>query len=166
MTQDTITALPIEQLHESPFNPRKIFDAGALQELAIDIKSVGRVLQPLLVRPRIFAEGLARRGDGQRDPDDTQDGWEIVFGHRRYRAAELAGLAEVPCMVRAMTDDEARRAQISENLQRADIHPIEEAEGYQALIAPAAKAADKQTDDAGVAGGRMSQVDAFEGAGA
>jgi ParB/RepB/Spo0J family partition protein len=131
---DTITTIALDNLHESPFNPRKIFDDTALRELATDIKSVGRVLQPLLVRPRIFAGGLARRGDGQRDPDDTQDGFEIVFGHRRYRAAALAGMADVPCMVRAITDDEARRAQISENLQRTDIHPIEEAEGYQALI--------------------------------
>lgn len=131
---DTITHIPLEQLHESPFNPRKIFDDTALRELATDMLSVGQVLQPLLVRPRIFAQGLARRADGLQDSGDTQDGFEIVFGHRRLRAAELARLATVPCMVRAMTDAEARRAQISENLQRTDVHPIEEAEGYQALI--------------------------------
>ena len=56
------------------------------------------------------------------------------FGHRRLRAAAIAGLATAPCMVRAMTDEEARRAQIAEKLQRADMHPIEEAEGFQALI--------------------------------
>lgn len=123
---DTITLLRVDQLHESPFNPRKIFDEAALQELATDIKAQGRVLSPLLVRPRIPALFAG-------DPEATA-GHEIVFGHRRYRAAELAGLVEVPCMVRAMNDDEARRAQISENLQRKDVHAIEEAEGFQALI--------------------------------
>lgn len=126
MTTDTITMLRVDQLHESPFNPRKIFDEAALQELSTDIKAQGRVLSPLLVRPRI---GPLFAGD----PEATA-GHEIVFGHRRYRASELAGLLELPCMVRSMSDDEARRAQISENLQRKDVHPIEEAEGFQALI--------------------------------
>jgi ParB/RepB/Spo0J family partition protein len=123
---DQITQINTDDLHESPFNPRKIFDDAALQQLASDIKSVGRVLQPLLVRPIIpplFAG----------DPD-ANAGHEIVFGHRRYRAAQLAGLTTVPCMVQAMSDQEAKRAQISENLQRADVHPIEEAEGFQSLI--------------------------------
>ncbi len=126
MSDNNITMLRVDALHESPFNPRKIFDDTALQELATDIKAHGRVLQPLLVRPRIPPLFVG-------DPAATA-GHEIVFGHRRYRAAELAGLAEVPCMVRALDDDEARRAQISENLQRKDVHPIEEAEGFQALI--------------------------------
>ena len=123
---DIISHLHIDGLHESPFNPRQIFDDGALHELSVNIRTEGRVLSPLLVRPRIpplFAG----------DPEAIA-GYEIVFGHRRYRAAVLAGLTEVPCMVRAMTDDEARRAQISENLQRKDVHPIEEAEAYQKLI--------------------------------
>lgn len=123
---DQITEIRIDDLHESPFNPRKLFNEGALQELAADIKAVGRVLQPLLVRPIV-----PPLFDG--DPDGIT-GHEIVFGHRRYRAAQLAGLTHIPCMVRAMTDEEAKRAQISENLQRADVHPIEEAEGFQALI--------------------------------
>jgi ParB/RepB/Spo0J family partition protein len=130
MTEDTITQLDVDHLHESPFNPRKIFDDTSLAELATDIKAQGRVLQPLLVRPRVpplFASA------SQADPA-AACGHEIVFGHRRYRAALLAGLPTVPCMVRALTDDEARPAQISENLQRQDVHPIEEAEGYQALI--------------------------------
>jgi ParB/RepB/Spo0J family partition protein len=138
---DAITMLSVDTLHESPFNPRKIFDDAPLQELAADIKSVGRVLQPLLVRPRIpplFGN----------DPEAAA-GHEIVFGHRRYRAAMLAGLAEVPCMVRAMADDEARRAQISENLQRTDVHPIEEAEGYQALIDQDGQTADSVAEQFG-----------------
>ena len=119
MTTDTIVQLPLDQLVESPFNPRKVFNEEALRELAVTIEVEGRVLQPILVRPRPRLPG---------------SGFEIVFGHRRYRAAILAGLTDIPAMVRAMTDDEARRAQIAENLQRADVHPIEEAEGFQALI--------------------------------
>jgi ParB/RepB/Spo0J family partition protein len=132
MTPETITEIALEQLHESPFNPRRTF--AGIDDLAANIKAEGRIHEPLLVRPRILAEGLVRRGDGQQDDGDTQDGFEIVFGHRRLRAAEAAGLATVPCMVRAMSDAEARSAQISENLQRDDIHPIEEAEGLRALI--------------------------------
>jgi ParB/RepB/Spo0J family partition protein len=115
---DTIIEIPLEQLHESPFNQRKIF--GALDELATSIRCEG-VLEPLLVRPRVA------QGPGT-------DGWELVFGHRRARAAEVAGLPSVPCMVRAMTDAEARSAQIAENLERDDVHPLEEAASFQALV--------------------------------
>lgn len=118
-----ITHIAIEHLHESPFNPRKTFTN--IDSLANDIKAHG-ILSPLLVRPRVppmFA------GDA-----DAAVGYEVVYGHRRLRAAELAELPTLPCMVRALTDAEARRAQISENLGRADVHPIEEAEGFQALI--------------------------------
>lgn len=123
---DTITEIPLDDLHESPFNPRRSYSAIADAEQAADIKSHGRILQPLLVRPRVppmFAG----------DPDALV-GYEIVFGHRRARNGRTAGLVTAPCMVRAMSDDEVRRAQISENLQRKDVHPIEEAEGFQALI--------------------------------
>lgn len=120
--QETITPIALEDLHESPFNPRKTFTDIA--ELADTIKAEGRIHSPLLVRPRLT------------NPlrDDLNDGYEIVFGHRRYRAAETLGLATVPCMVRALSDAEARSAQIAENLARQDVHPIEEAEGFAALI--------------------------------
>lgn len=118
----TITEIPLEQLHESPFNPRRTF--AGIDDLAANIRAEGRIHEPLLVRPRL-ANILQ---------PDQHDGYEIVFGHRRLRAAEPAGLATVPCMVRAMSDAEARSAQISENLQRDDVHPIEEAEGLRALI--------------------------------
>lgn len=120
MTTDTIIQIPIGQLHESPFNPRKTF--LDIEQLAASIKAEGRVLQPLLVRPRTG------------EPGTSVDAFEVVFGHRRLRAAQEAGLTHVPCMVRAMTDAEARSAQIAENLSRADVHPIEEAEGFQAMI--------------------------------
>lgn len=107
---DTITQISLQDLHESPFNPRKTFTA--IDELAASIKAEGRVLQPLLVRP--IVPPLFNAGA------DTQPeavaGFEIVFGHRRFRGAAVAGLASVPCMVRAMTDAEARSAQIAENL--------------------------------------------------
>jgi ParB/RepB/Spo0J family partition protein len=125
---DHITQIPLSRLHESPFNPRKFFDPVALQELAEDIKAHGRILSPLLVRPRVpplFQDT---------DDADAVTGYELVFGHRRLRASELAGLQAVDCMVRSMTDIEVKRAQISENLQRQDVHAIEEAEGFQALI--------------------------------
>ncbi len=132
MSDDTATAtaevvirpIPIADLHESPFNPRKTF--LALDELAADIRAVGGIAQPLLVRPRVPA---LFAGD-----DSAACGFEIVFGHRRFRAAQMVGLQRVPCMVRSLSDAEARRLQVSENLQRQDVHPIEEAEGFQALI--------------------------------
>lgn len=122
---DTITMIPIAQIVESPFNPRRTFGDSGLQELATDIKLHG-ILSPLLTRARLV--------DPLASVDKMFDGFELVFGHRRFRAAQLAGLQAVPCMVRKMSDEEARRAQISENLAREDVHPIEEAEGLQALI--------------------------------
>ncbi len=117
--------IPLDQLHESPFNPRQIF--RGIEELAETLKGDGRILQPLLVRPRVpplFADQGA----------DASCGFEIVFGHRRSRAARLAGLATAPCMVRTMTDAEVRRAQTIENLQREDVHPFEEAAGFEQLL--------------------------------
>lgn len=122
---DTVISIPITQIVESPFNPRRTFGDTGLQELATDIKQHG-ILSPLLARARLV--------DPLAAADKMFDGFELVFGHRRYRAAQIAGLKVVPCMVRAMTDDQVRRAQISENLAREDVHPIEEAEGLQALI--------------------------------
>lgn len=122
---DTVVNIPIAQIAESPFNPRRTFGDSGLQELATDIKLHG-ILSPLLARARLV--------DPLAAADKMFDGFELIFGHRRFRAAQLAGLKLVPCIVRAMTDDQARRAQISENLAREDVHPIEEAEGLQALI--------------------------------
>ncbi|MBX3634033.1 MAG: ParB/RepB/Spo0J family partition protein [Rubrivivax sp.] len=138
MTTDTvIREIPLEQLHDSPFNPRRVY--GALEDLASSIRAEGRIHEPLLVRPRLT------------NPlrDDVQDGWEIVFGHRRRRAAELAGLPTAPCMVRAMTDAEARRAQAAENLQRENIHAFEEAEGYQAMLERDGLSADQVAERVG-----------------
>ncbi|NKI94742.1 ParB/RepB/Spo0J family partition protein [Rhizobacter sp. SG703] len=112
---ETIHALALDQLHESPFNPRRTFTG--IDALAANILAEGRIHQPILVRPR---------------PDGV--GLEIVFGHRRVRAARFANLDTAPCMVRDMTDAEARSAQVVENLQRTDVHPLEEAEGFMSMI--------------------------------
>lgn len=94
--------------------PRKTFDEDALQELADSIKHNG-VLQPILVR---------KKGKG----------YEIVAGERRYQASKLAGLKEMPVIVREIDDDEVFQLALIENLQRADLSPIEEARGYRQLI--------------------------------
>ena len=107
------------EIFPSPHNPRKRFDADALRELADSIRSQG-IIQPIVVRPR---------GAGSQ-----HDGFEIIAGERRYRAATLAGLKTVPCLVRRLDDAAAALAQGIENLQRADLDPMEECEGYELLM--------------------------------
>lgn len=114
-----VIEIPLERLVPSPFNARKHFDRKELAELSQSIKAEG-VLQPLLVRH------MGQAGEDAR--------YEIIAGERRYRAAELAELAGVPCLVRQVDEIEARRMQILENLQRADISALEEAEAFQALL--------------------------------
>jgi ParB/RepB/Spo0J family partition protein len=112
---ETIRDIALDQLHESPFNPRRTFTG--IDELAANIVAEGRIHQPILVRPR---------SDGA--------GFEIVFGHRRVRAARFVDLASAPCMVRDMTDAQSRSAQVAENVQRVDVHPLEEAEGFMSMM--------------------------------
>ncbi len=107
--------LPLAQLVESPTNPRKRYDQTSLEELAQSFRSRG-VLEPLLVRPM------------------NADQFEIVAGSRRYRAARIAQLESVPARIREMSDAEALEVQCIENLQREDIHPLEEAQGFRALL--------------------------------
>jgi len=141
---DQIINIPLNQLHDSPWQPRKTYDAKALQELADTMRPPhGRVLQPVVVRvpaqsPRPLLDGV-----------DTFTDYELVFGHRRKRAAELAGLDSVPAIVRTMTDEDVQRAQIIENLARADVHAIEEAEGFQALMQNHGITADQLVADTG-----------------
>lgn len=121
MTQATVDQafrfLPLEKVHESKANPRKTFEPKALEDLTASVKEKG-ILQPILVRP--------------------QNGhFEIVAGARRYRAAKKAGLQEIPAVIRELTDDQALEAMVIENLQRSDVHPLEEAEGYRKLLAGA-----------------------------
>jgi len=107
----------IEALRPNPRNPRKSFSAGELDELATSIKERG-VIQPIVVRAVAGA----------------RDGYEIIAGERRWRAAQRAGLHEVPIAVVEATDKQALEFAIIENVQRADLNPIEEASGYHALI--------------------------------
>jgi ParB family chromosome partitioning protein len=110
-------SLPIEQVVRNPRNPRRDFPPDELAELAASLKQHGMV-QPIVVRP-------AAAG-GER--------YEIIAGERRWRAAQLAGLHDVPVNVLDVTDREALELAIVENVQRSDLNPIEEARGYQALI--------------------------------
>ncbi len=107
--------LPLSILTESKSNPRRIFEDAALKELADSIRSQG-VLSPLLVRPL------------------NERSFEIVAGARRYRAAQMAESETVPVRIVNFTDVEALEAQLIENLQRRDVHPLEEAQGFRALL--------------------------------
>jgi len=109
-------SISLAQLRESPFNPRKHYDEAGLNELAASITDRG-ILQPLLVR----------------SIEDEKTPYEIVAGHRRFRAARIAKLASVPVIVRAFTDHDVRQIQLIENAQRIDLAPLEEAEAYAAL---------------------------------
>lgn len=109
---ETVIRVPLERLKDSPTNPRK--HLGDLSELADSIKQVG-VLEPLVAR--------AKGKD-----------YELVFGHRRAAAARKADTADVPVIVREYSDDEVLECQITENSQRADCHPLDEADGFKALI--------------------------------
>ena len=108
--------LSLALLNESKANPRRVFDDVSLRELAASIRSQG-VLSPLLVRPL------------------TENGFEIVAGARRYRAAQMAEAVTVPVRIKQMGDAEVLEAQLVENLIRAEIHPMEEAEGFARLLA-------------------------------
>jgi len=108
--------LPIELLHPNPKNPRRRFEDAELDELVQSIRAQG-VLQPLIVRPG---------SDGR--------SFEIVAGERRWRAAQRVPLHEVPALVRDFSDGEALEIALIENVQRADLNALEEAQGYAQLI--------------------------------
>lgn len=113
----TFRELPIAWLTPSPLNPRKTFEPVRLAELATSI-AIDGVIEPLVVRPLQF----------------TTDAFEIVAGERRFRASQTAGLTVLPCMVRDLTDAQVIEHGLVENHQRADVHPLEEAEGIQQLM--------------------------------
>jgi ParB family transcriptional regulator, chromosome partitioning protein len=106
----------IEFLHPNPRNPRRHFAAAELDELAASIKERG-VIQPIAVRPAPGANGM----------------FEIIAGERRWRAAQRAGIHDVPVVVLEVSDGEALELAIIENVQREDLNALEEANGYQAL---------------------------------
>ncbi|WP_246473084.1 ParB/RepB/Spo0J family partition protein [Pelagibacterium limicola] len=116
-TGSGVRRLPVEFIIASRANPRKGFDPELLEDLTNSIREKG-VMQPLLVRPS----------------DQGPDVFEIIAGERRWRAAQRAGLHEVPVIVREVDDKEALELAIIENVQRADLNPLEEAQGYGQLI--------------------------------
>lgn len=116
VAERNIVSVALANIQPSNYNPRKHFDETSLAELAESIRQQG-VLQPIGVRP------LA----------DT-DRFEIVFGERRYRASLTAGLEEIPAIVLNVSDETAEEMAVTENLQRKDVTPIEEANAYQKLI--------------------------------
>lgn len=120
--------IPLDCIRASKTNPRKIFDDGHLQDLANSIKTQG-VAQPILVRP---VEVIG---------DITY--FEIVAGERRFRASRIAGTPTVPAIVRELSDRQAYEIQVLENLQRVDLHPLEEAEGFEVMMATYGDTADE-----------------------
>ncbi len=114
-TEQTPRALPVAQLRAGKYQPRQQMDEGSLYELAESIRTQG-IMQPLLVRP-VGASG-----------------YEIIAGERRFRAAQLAGLTEVPVLVKDVPDETAAIMALIENMQREDLNPLEEAQGLQRLV--------------------------------
>ena len=116
-TRSTTLTLPIQQIEPNPEQPRQAFDDRALQELKNSIAENG-ILQPLLVRPHPSKNNV----------------WQIVAGERRWRAAQLAQVHTLPVIIREMSDADMFEMALIENVQRADLSPMEEANGYQLLI--------------------------------
>ncbi|MFZ6645609.1 ParB/RepB/Spo0J family partition protein [Undibacterium sp. TJN25] len=113
------TSLPVSQMQAGKYQPRTRMDEGALAELAASIKAQG-LMQPILVRPVGNVNGVTR--------------YEIIAGERRYRASQMAGLEEVPVLVKDVDDQAAAAMALIENIQREDLNPLEEAQGIHRLI--------------------------------
>ncbi|WP_075793960.1 ParB/RepB/Spo0J family partition protein [Massilia putida] len=113
------SSLPVAQIQAGKYQPRTRMDDGSLSELAASIKSQG-IMQPVLVRPIDTSASGAR--------------YEIIAGERRFRAAQLAGLDEIPVLVREVDDQNAAAMALIENIQREDLNPLEEAQGIARLI--------------------------------
>ena len=112
--EDQVEKIPLQKRVANPFQPRKLFDEETIGELAQSIREHG-IIQPIVVRKK-----------GKK--------YEIVVGERRFRAAKMAQLEEIPAIVKDMTEEQMMELAILENLQREDLTPIEEAEAYQSLI--------------------------------
>lgn len=111
---ESVEHIHVKSIRANPYQPRKVFDEAAIQELSASIKEHG-ILQPIILRR-------------------TGSTYEIVVGERRFRGAKMAGLEEVPAVIRVLTDEETMEWAILENLQREDLTPIEEAEAYHNLM--------------------------------
>lgn len=113
-----LVLLPLDQIMASPFNPRKSFDQPSLEELAASLLAHG-MLEPVAVRRTPYTDAAAP--------------YELILGERRWRAARIAGLAEIPALVREVDDRTLLTLALEENLQRSDLNPIERAEGFRRL---------------------------------
>ncbi|MBC3934034.1 MULTISPECIES: ParB/RepB/Spo0J family partition protein [Undibacterium] len=116
---DAPSSLPVSQMQAGKYQPRTRMDEGALAELAASIKAQG-LMQPILVRPVGQQNGVTR--------------YEIIAGERRFRASQMAGLDEVPVLVKDVDDQAAAAMALIENIQREDLNPLEEAQGIHRLI--------------------------------
>ncbi|RZO94917.1 MAG: ParB/RepB/Spo0J family partition protein [Gammaproteobacteria bacterium] len=116
-----LTEIPIEQIGPGPFQPRKQIDESQLNELAQSIKVQG-VIQPIVVRERAIADS------------HTGVRFEIIAGERRWRATQIAGLENIPAVIRTIADSEAVAVALIENIQRENLNPLEEANAFQRLI--------------------------------
>ena len=110
----TLQTLPVDLIHQSPYQPRQAMEPEALEALASSIRQQG-VVQPIVVRK-------------------TGDDFELIAGERRWRAAQQAGLQEIPAVIKSVNDQEAAAIAIIENLQREDLNPLEEAQAFANLI--------------------------------
>lgn len=115
MKNEQMTTLPLSEIRANPKQPRTYFDDNELKALAKSIKNIG-LIQPIIVQPSALF------------------GYEIVAGERRFRASTLAGLTEIPVIIRNFTADQVETVALLENIQRQDLNPIEEALAYQNII--------------------------------
>lgn len=121
-----VTNIAISKIERNPEQPRRIFNAALLEELTASIKDKG-VLQPILLRP------LPDRLAAKKKTKNKSDYYQIVAGERRWQGAMKAGLDQIPALIRELSDQEVLEVGVVENVQRADLNPIEEAMAYQAL---------------------------------
>src|SRR5947209_8333817 len=115
-TRGSVLDVPLDRVRPDPRQPRRHFDAAALDELAASIRQHG-ILQPILVKPG--ADGRS---------------YDLVAGERRWRAAQLAGLTHIPATIRTLDEEQTVEAAVTENLQREDLTPLEEAEIFGRMI--------------------------------
>lgn len=130
-----LRTIPLGSLLISKTNPRKGFDKAGLEELAQSLKSSGGAIAPLLVR----------RAAGW----ESTEKFEIIAGERRFKAAKLAGLTDLACLVQEVTDEQAMEMQLIENLQREDLSPIEEGQGYRTLMEKTGQTAEQVGEKVG-----------------
>ncbi len=129
---EATSSLPINRLVAGQYQPRSHMDEGALYELAESIKAQG-IMQPILVRSLPTKQAQQHR---EADPtlEPQAELYEIIAGERRFRAAKIAGLTEMPVLIKTVSDQAAAAMALIENIQREDLNPLEEAQGIQRLI--------------------------------